>query len=330
MKIKNLLLVAALSLSTFSAQSQDSSYIAPLAKKSILLDIIADGQKYVAVGERGHLLISQDAGETWQQKVVPTTSMLTAVYSKGEHLWAVGHDSVIIASDDGGETWSRQQYLPELQRPLLDVVFFDEQQGIAVGAYGVYFRTMDGGKTWEREYHVSLLHPDDQDYLQELKEEDEEFYRQELAAIMPHLNRVSQQGDLLLLAGESGLLAYSNDLGQSWQRLDPGYMGSFFDITQTDDGGIIAVGLRGHLYKSDPEFNEWENVKTGTTATFNSIVKQDDSSYLVVGNNGTLLWYGAEEKHVQKLKDGKSVLNAVVNNGKITAVTAVGIKSISR
>lgn len=330
MKIKTLVLSAILTVSSLSAQSQDSSYIAPLANKSLLTDIIAEQDNLIAVGERGHLLISQDAGATWNQKAVPTVSMLTAVYSLGDRIWAVGHDSVIIASSDGGETWNRQQYLPELQRPLMDVVFFDQQQGIAIGAYGAYFRTKDGGETWEREYHISLLHPDDQDYLQDLKEEDEEFYKQELAAIMPHLNRVTKKGDLLMLAGESGLLAFSEDMGNSWTRLEPDYLGSFFDVTQLDSGEILAAGLRGNVFVSDGDFENWTRVKTGTTATFNSIVNLSQGKYLMVGNNGTLFWFSDSDKQVQKLKDGKSVLNAVSNDGKITAVTAVGIKTLSR
>ncbi|XOV77934.1 MAG: WD40/YVTN/BNR-like repeat-containing protein [Aestuariibacter sp.] len=330
MKIKNLVLAVFLSVSTLSAQSQDSSYIAPLATKSLLVDIVAENDRLIAVGERGHLLISNDAGDSWEQKSIPTVSMLTAVVSLGDNIWAVGHDSVIVSSDDGGDTWSRQQYLPEIQRPLLDVLFFDQSHGVAIGAYGAFFRTQDGGESWAREYHVSLLDPYDQEYLEELKEEDEAFYQQELAAIMPHLNRITQEGEQLFLAGESGLLAYSDDKGLSWQRLEPGYMGSFFDITLLDNGGILAAGLRGNLYESDASFENWQNVKTGTTATFNSIVKLNNQKYLMVGNNGTLLWYGEDEKRLQKLKHGKSVLNAVAANGNITAVTAVGIKSLSQ
>lgn len=329
MKINNLILAVFLSVTTLSAQSQDSSYIAPLATKSLLLDIVSENNRLIAVGERGHLLISDDSGKNWEQKRLPTVAMLTAVYARGNKIWAVGHDAVIVHSDDGGETWTRQQFNPELQRPLMDVLFFDDQHGIALGAYGIYFRTRDGGENWEREFHVSLLDPYDQEYLLELKEEDEAFYQQELAAIMPHLNRVSLSGDTLLLAGESGLLAYSEDLGQSWQRLEPGYMGSFFDVVLQPDGSILAAGLRGNVYRSDPDFESWQRIKTGTTATLNSIVPLSSEEYLMVGNNGTVLWFG-EELQLQKLKDGKSVINAVANDGKVTAVTAVGIKSLSR
>src|SRR5689334_16251355 len=55
--------------------------IAPLAATSLLLDLAKAGERYVAVGERGHVLLSDDNGATWRQaKSVPTRAMLTAVF----------------------------------------------------------------------------------------------------------------------------------------------------------------------------------------------------------------------------------------------------------
>lgn len=329
MKLTKHLAIAGL-LFCSSLSASESSYIAPLASKSLLLDIITADANLVAVGERGHVLISSDNGMNWDQKNIPTTSTLTAVFHLGNKLWAVGHDSLIIGSQDSGESWQVQQFLPELQRPLLDVIFFDENHGVALGAYGVFFRTMDGGDSWEREYHPSFLHPDDQAYVEELKEEDEAFYREEMASILPHLNRITQAGERLIVAGESGLVAYSDDLGRSWQRVETGYYGSFFDVRQLANGEILAAGLRGNLYVSDVEMADWQHKKTGTTATINSIVTLGDSEALLVGNNGTLLWYGNGDVSLQRTEDGKSVLNAVANSNNITAVSAVGVKSLTR
>ena len=110
---------------------------APLASKSLMLDIIKINDKQlVAVGERGHILLSNDA-ITWRQANVPVRTTLTAVYFVDEsHGWAVGHDATILFSQDGGENWVIQQFLPEKEKPLLDVTFKDSQQGIAIGAYG--------------------------------------------------------------------------------------------------------------------------------------------------------------------------------------------------
>lgn len=310
--------------------ASETSYIAPLATESLLLDIINTEQKLVVVGERGHILVSTDGGQNWVQKTVPTKTTLTGVFALDDSMWVVGHDSIILNSTDGGDSWAIQQFLPELERPLLDVFFFDQKQGIAIGAYGVFFRTKDGGTSWEREYHPTFLHPDDQAYVEELKEEDEEFYKEEMASILPHLNRVNADGDRLLVAGESGLVAYSDDQGSSWQRVETNYYGSFFDITKLGNNKVLAAGLRGNLYVSDSEMQDWRSTNTGTTATFNSIVPLGSDSALLVGNNGTLLTYSGGNVELKKTVDGKNVINAVNLETGVIAVSAVGIKSLSR
>src|SRR6188472_1854964 len=124
--------------------------IEPLAAGSLLLDLAVAGDRLVAVGERGHVLISDDQGATWRQaKSVPTRVMLTAVFFvDGQYGWAVGHDETILNTVDGGETWTRSHFAPEAQQPLLDLWFANRVSGIAVGAYGAYFTTNDGGRNW--------------------------------------------------------------------------------------------------------------------------------------------------------------------------------------
>ncbi|MFC3647427.1 WD40/YVTN/BNR-like repeat-containing protein [Planctobacterium marinum] len=294
----------------------------------MLLDIVTSDSRLLAVGERGHVLVSDDNGANWTQKVVPTKSTLTAVFAMGEQLWAVGHDAVILHSADNGETWQTQQFLPELERPLLDVFFFNPEQGIAIGAYGVFFRTQDGGQNWEREYHPTFLHPDDQAYVEELKVEDEEFYRQEMASILPHLNRVTADGQRLIVVGESGLVAYSEDFGQSWQRVETNYYGSFFGVAKLANGHVMAAGLRGSLYVSEDDMESWRRVETKTTATFNSVIPVNDSGAILVGNNGTVGYYQNGTMRLKKQKDGENVIDAIAAGQKAIAVSAVGFKSL--
>src|ERR1700712_4101634 len=107
------------------------------ASRSLLLDVTHAGKRVVVVGDRGHILYSDDQGKTWVQAKVPTRQLLTAVYFVDEqHGWAVGHDAQILASGDGGATWSKQFEDLKREAPLLDVWFKDLSTGIAVGAYG--------------------------------------------------------------------------------------------------------------------------------------------------------------------------------------------------
>ena len=81
-------------LSPTQARSQDAtppspldadaewSEMAPLAEHSLLLDVTLAGERLIAVGERGHVLVSDDRGESWRQVRVPTTRIPTAAHSR--------------------------------------------------------------------------------------------------------------------------------------------------------------------------------------------------------------------------------------------------------
>lgn len=306
--------------------------IAPLASQSLLLDIIEiDQSKLIAVGERGHILSSFD-GKTWEQAIVPTQTTLTAVYFVDQQLgWAVGHDATILATTDGGKSWEIQQSLPHIEKPLLDVVFTDSKHGIAIGAYGLFYRTKDGGQTWNGEFHDEFLFEEDREYLAELKAQDEEAYLDEQSSILPHFNRVVADGRTIYMSGEIGLIAKSNDFGVTWQKFDEIYPGSFYDITRTQEGNLLVVGLRGHVFRSLRNGTPWQQSDTNVTALLNSIVLTDDQRIFLLGNNGVLLESTDDgvhfTKHIQR--DGKTLISGVWFKNKIIAVSDVGIKVIN-
>ncbi len=302
-----------------------------LASKSLLLDIALIGkEKVVAVGQHGHILLSDD-GEQWQQANVPVQSTLTSVYFFNEKLgWAVGHDATILHTQDGGQNWNIQQYLPELEKPLFDIFFKNPQQGIAVGAYGQVFRSEDGGNSWSSEFHQEFLSPDDIDYLEEIKAEDEVAYLDEISFILPHFNGLVQEGRTLYLLGEIGLLAKSNDYGMTWQPFDNFYQGSFFALARTQKGSLLVSGLRGHVFRSIENGAIWDEIDTDTTALLNDIVFASNDRIFVLGNNGMLLMSTDDgESFSQRVqKDGKTLIAGVWFKEQLLAVSDVGIKVV--
>ena len=317
---------------SIAALTPEPALIAPLAEKSLLLDIDNVEQQYVvAVGERGHILKSVD-GLQWTQMPSPVQSTLTAVYfTDAKHGWAVGHDATILATKDSGVTWQLQQFNPQKEKPLLDVVFKNNKEGIAIGAYGMFYRTTDGGETWIEEFHQEFLHEDDVAYLQELRMEDEEAYLDERGSILPHFNRLEKDGRTLYLAGEMGLLGKSNDFGATWQRFDEIYQGSFFDIERTQQGNLLVAGLRGHVFRSLRNGTPWQPIKTDTTALINDIVLTEDDRLILLGNSGLLMVSDDDGINYKKRpqSDGKALISGTWFKDKLVAVSEVGIKSIS-
>lgn len=331
----NFILLSLLSHTTFAAELSSTGNIpsvkAPLASQSLLLDITKVGQnKLIAVGEHGHIILSTDA-VNWQQADVPLQTTLTSVFFINHKFgWAVGHDAVILHTTNGGLSWGIQQYKPELEKPLLDIVFKNPLEGIAIGAYGLLFRTLDGGKTWYKEFHDEFLMPEDVDYLAELKQEDEEVYLDEASSILPHFNRLVLDGRTLYMVGEIGLIAKSNDFGRSWQLFDEIYQGSFFDMARTNQGNLLVVGLRGHVFRSLKNGTPWQQRQTNTTALINDIVLSDDERIFLLANNGVLLESvdDGQSYRLRVQKDGKPLIAGVWFNGQLIAVSDVGTKII--
>ncbi|HEY0922368.1 WD40/YVTN/BNR-like repeat-containing protein [Rheinheimera pacifica] len=327
---------AVAAVTPFMMQAQQSepqaAYQMPQASKALLTDLVkVNGQQLVAVGERGHILLSQD-GQSWTQAQVPVQSNLSSVYFiNPQQGWAVGHDATILVTADGGVSWQLQHYSPETDKPLFDIYFADAQKGIAVGAYGIFYRTDDGGNSWHKHFHEELLLEEEREYLAELKETDPESYQIETEALLPHFNRLYADGNALYMIGEAGFAAKSINFGDSWQRLDAFYNGSLFDITGTPQMALLAVGLRGHAFISQDQGQHWQQITLNRNATLNSAFSDDNGAVYLVGNAGTLLISrdGAASFTDYSQADGKAIINGLVWHNLLVLVTETGVRTIN-
>jgi len=235
----------------------------PLSTESILLDITRAGNTLVAVGERGHVVISMD-GENWEQaEVVPTRSTLTSVFSFGNRLWAGGHDAVIITSGDGGITWTQEFFDPERQQAVMDIYFTDETNGVAIGSYGLVLKTSDGGKNWQ----------------DATVDEENDF----------HLNSLVRFNDgRQMIAGEAGLSYRSYDDGQTWEAIELPYGGSMWGSLLNNGECVLFYGLRGHIMESCDFGSSWAELESGTESSISGSAEQD-GMVLLAANSGTVL-----------------------------------------
>ena len=233
-----------------------------LATKSMLLDITRAGDNLVAVGERGHIVLSRD-GENWTQaEHVPTRSTLTTVFSIGDRLWAGGHDAVILTSADKGKNWTRLHFDPERGQAVMDIYFTDEDNGVAIGSYGLYLYTADGGKTWDE-----TIVDEESDY---------------------HLNSLLDFGDgEWLIAGEAGLSYRSHDYGETWEGIDLPYQGSMWGALKTGEGCVLFYGLRGHVLESCDFGASWAEVPTGSESSVSGAAEFEE--VVVLGANGGIV-----------------------------------------
>ena len=234
----------------------------PLVSESMLLDVTSYGKTLIAVGERGHVVISRD-GESWKQaEHVPTRSTLTTVFNIGERMWAGGHDASILTSGDGGQTWTLQFFDPDRQQAVMDILFTDLNNGIAVGSYGLFLRTRDGGQNW-----VEATVDTEIDY---------------------HLNKLLYFGNGdWMIAGEAGYSYRSHDDGNTWEPVEMPYQGSMWGALKTNEECIMFFGLRGHAMESCDFGTSWVELKTGSESSISGAAKYDD--LLVLAANGGVI-----------------------------------------
>nr|WP_132577102.1 YCF48-related protein [Pseudomonas aeruginosa] len=168
------------------------------------------GERVVAVGDHGVVLLSDDQGRQWRQaRSVPLSTPLTGVsFVDARHGWAVGHWGAILSTADGGESWQVQHLSSEEDRPLFAVHFFDARQGVAVGLWSLVLTTEDGGKTWTEQ---PLQAPP--------------------GAKRADLNLMGLFADnhgTLYATAEHGQVLRSDDQGKNWRYLDTGYEGTLW------------------------------------------------------------------------------------------------------
>jgi photosystem II stability/assembly factor-like uncharacterized protein len=272
--------------------------MSPLATRSLLQAVTRAGDRLVAVGPRGHVVVSGDGGATWKQSPVPVSSDLTAVhFVDGRQGWAVGHDGVVLHTADGGDTWQlqldgrranallveamermaaaapasadAQRLLAEARRyaeqgpdkPFLDVWFADAGNGYVVGAYNLIFRTADGGRSWDAWFD---------------RTDNPKFFN--LYAIRP-------AGDGLFVVGEGGLVMKLDRAGQRFNALAVSYTGSFFGVTAAQNS-VLAFGLRGNVFRSEDNGATWVKADAGLPATIVAATRAASGATLLADAGG--------------------------------------------
>ncbi len=294
------------------------------AATSLLLDIAAAGDRLVVVGERGHILYSNDNGNSWVQAIVPTTVMLTRVFFINADLgWAVGHDGNVLASHDGGVSWELQHDGVSAQHRINEV-----RAGVAKDQVERLRDKLARGKT-ENTNQLMLQLEEAQHTLSETRLDMEQavfapplmdvwFANEQQGwasgaygtllhtsnggrnwldwspkvdnADQLHFNGVIGTADgTLLLASEWGTIFRSSTAGESWQATDSGYEGSFFGlVTNPVTSSLFAYGLRGTIYRSTDDGLNWAEVQSKAQGSLFGACATREGRLTFVGSNGTV------------------------------------------
>jgi photosystem II stability/assembly factor-like uncharacterized protein len=270
----------------------------PLAVRALVNGLATAGTRIVAVGQRGHVLLSDDAGKSWQQAEVPVSSDLVAVsFPSASTGWAVGHDGVVLHSTNAGRRWIRQldghragsmmvdyyareatagsqraALLQEAERfaaqgaenPFLDVWFENETTGFVVGAFGLILRTTDGGANWEPWLHAV--------------DNPKAFHLYSIRGVA---------GDVYIV-GEQGLVLKLDRTAGRFRALDLPYKGTLFGVIG-NARAVLVFGLRGTVLRSADGGRSWQPVDTGLQVGLTSSAVDNDGRIIIASQAGHVL-----------------------------------------
>lgn len=201
-------------------------------------DLVQFGERVIAVGERGTIILSDDHGKTWRQTHGDEELAVTLTgisWLGGDTLLAVGHDALLMRSGDAGETWEVLMQDHAQGEPLLGTWSADGQKIFAYGSFGKFLSSSDQGRSWQA---------------------------RELDIHGEHLNDLDGDGQRLqIMVGEMGLVLRSADEGVNWQRVEPFYRGSLFGVAHMGDKVWVSYGMRGHVFVSRDDGLSWKQVE---------------------------------------------------------------------
>ena len=264
-----------------------------------VLDLSRADKRLVAVGQRGTILLSDDAGESWRQAASPVSVDLTGVnFVNASEGWAVGHDGVLLHSKDGGENWTLsltaekvvallksyytekaasgdaelQAVLEQVERDaelqrvpsFFNVHFLSAQRGYVIGTAGLILETRDGGQTW-----VPLLdrveNPD-----------------------IAHLYDIAGTENDLWLAGELGYAAKLNTGTGRFEQVNTGYPGTYFTVS-VQGSNVLLGGLRGNIFATSDAGQNWKQIESGQRLSVVASTMLSDGTPMVATQNGAVL-----------------------------------------
>jgi photosystem II stability/assembly factor-like uncharacterized protein len=261
----------------------DTAAIAVRRPDHVFLEAVTlAGNRLIAVGEHGVIIISDDSGQSWRQASVPVDVTLNCVAFATPLLgWAAGHFGVILQTRDGGLTWQTQlngieanqltlaaaQNAPALHptspgapyairranifmqggpnKPFLSIVVINPRKVIVFGAFRMTMIANDGGATWT-DLSLSI---------------DDRLSHNLYAA-------VAACGDIYV-AGEAGKVFCSTDGGNTFPAVTSPAAVTFF--------GVLAVA--GNLFRSTDRGQTWQEINLNT---------QDDLTAGLVSKTGNI------------------------------------------
>lgn len=197
--------------------------------------VAVNNQKAIAVGYKGTIIETLNAGNNWTYKSGGILCHFYGICARtANDVTVIGDRGFIFKSSDGGSLWNGFKTGPIT---LLGVDFADEQIGYAVGYDAAIYKTSNAGSSWEQVYSNGLF-----------------FWMNDIRATSP---------TTATTIGQGGRILNTSDGGQTW-NLQPTTTGNNLyglDFVSSQVG--FAVGENGTILRTTNGGQVWELQNSG-------------------------------------------------------------------
>ncbi|MEO1417823.1 MAG: YCF48-related protein [Bacteroidota bacterium] len=273
------------------------------------VEAISDTEAF-AISNRGYLLKTSDAGQTWVNMPVPSSRQWSSICFLNDTLgWMGDVDGKIVHTTDGGQSWTVLD--SSSMATTAKVAFLNAQIGYA-SSYRDFYRTTDGGQTWTEmatnifATHLRQIHIVNDSTI--LGCVNGRFYKStdygaNWTFQQPHPYRSTTNGFTVFpdgriwLSGGTTTVMYSDDDGQTWEDQFPGVKGNLFFVDFLDGERGIVGGAYETMMKTQDGGRTWEDI---------SLNDSDESLQAGFMLDSTEFWIMTKEKIQQTLDGGQT------------------------
>ena len=249
-------------------------------QKAAFFDIACQGALLLAVGERGVIARSTNAGESWTTQRLSLGRSLTSLSVTDRLCIAAGHGGLVARSTDQGASWQVLQS-PDLQQlnpgqdAWLSARVDSRGRIFLTGAFGKFLVSQDQGETFKR---------------LEVFEEGFDWHLYHLLEDRFH--------KAWILMGESGHLGETPSSTDILDLVKPGdapvvfpastmpYKGSFFGGLVTPMGSRLVYGMRGRIFRQSSPLAAWQEVSVSDPYSWMASLVLKDGRIMLLGEQG--------------------------------------------
>jgi photosystem II stability/assembly factor-like uncharacterized protein len=335
-----------------------------------LLDIARAGDRLVAIGERGLVIVSDDEGESWLQAQVPVSATLTALsFATARKGWAVGHAGVILHTDDAGNSWKRQFDGNEANQQFLDYTNkqVEKIKGQINGLSMAGEAAVSGSSATvladlefqledaifaQEDARFALDHGPADPFLDVLAMSVDTaiavgaygmIYRTENGGKTWHLSvagidNIGRYHYYAVARSEHGQMFLSGEAGLLYRSADNGFTWERFD--EVYDGSlfglvvvghhVVAFGLRGNIFRSDDDGNTWSQWDNPNETSLYGGSVLADGGIVLLGSAGLVLLVDVQSSEIRALYDPSRTTFSAAVQGAGSQLLVVGMNGIQR